>query len=215
LQSNASSSWVAERLYYGPNRQNNDILNSLLEIVAKEGDKLDFGTQEVQVEIHIALSVFPYICVGLGSWLISCSFAGSDTTAEAISSVLYHLMKNPSAYLSLTAEIDEATQAGLLSVPNIRYSEARKLPYLNACCLEGMRLHPSIGLTLPRHVPAEGCTIAGHWFPGGTRVGINAAVLHRDKDVFGLDADDFNPERWFRNDAHRMKQFMFQVSFPR
>lgn len=121
-------------------------------------------------------------------------------------------MRTPTAYAKLTAEIDEAAHAGHLSLPIIQYHEAIGLPYLSACCKEGMRLHPSVGLTLPRHVPRGGCVIAGEWFPEGTRVGVNAAVVQRDKRIFGEDADEFVPERWFRRDAARMERYMFQVS---
>lgn len=73
-----------------------------------------------------------------------------------------------------------------------------------------MRLHPSIGLTLPRHVPAGGCQIAGQWFLEGVRVGVNAAVVHRDQTIFGTDADELVPERWFRPEAANMERYMFQ-----
>ena len=58
-----------------------------------------------------------------------------------------------------------------------------------------MRLHPSIGMTLPRQVPAGGTVIAGEWLPEGTRVGVNAAVTQRDRSIFGIHADEFVPER--------------------
>ncbi|KAJ6276547.1 cytochrome P450, partial [Bipolaris maydis] len=152
----------------------------------------DFGITEVEMEAYGAF------------------IAGSDTTAAAITSVLYHLMRTPSAYAKLTDEVDQADQAGLLS-PNIQYHEAVGLPYLMACCKEGMRLHPSVGMTLPRHVPQGGCVIAGEWFPEGSRVGVNAAVVQRDRGIFGHDADDFVPERWFRADATKIERYMFQV----
>jgi cytochrome P450 len=119
-------------------------------------------------------------------------------------------MRTPAVYAKLTAEIDQADKAGLLS-PDIQYHEAVGLPYLMACCKEGMRLHPSVGMTLPRRVPRGGCVIAGRWFPEGTRVGVNAAVVQRDQAVFGSDANEFVPERWFRADAARMERYMFQV----
>lgn len=93
----------------------------------------------------------------------------------------------------------------------MRHSEAVKLPYLEACCKEGMRMHPSVGLTLPRNVPKGGGMVCGEWFPEGTRVGVNAAVVHRDKTIFGDDANEFRPERWFRDDAKNMDRYMFQV----
>ena len=124
------------------------------------------------------------------------SFAGSDTTAIAIRAVLYYLMKTPKAYNKLMEEIDAADHDGRLSRPHIKYSEAVHLPYLVACCKEAMRMHPSIALCMPRVVPAGGRVIAGWFLSAGTKVGINPAVLHRNKDMFGLDADVYNPDRW-------------------
>lgn len=66
------------------------------------------------------------------------------------------------------AEIDTADKAGSLSTP-IKYSEAIQLPYLLAVCKEALRVHPGVGLTVPRHVPAEGATLAGRYFPKGVR----------------------------------------------
>ena len=135
------------------------------------------------------------------------SFAGADTTAIAVNSILYHLMRNPAAYEKLTAEIDAAMADGTLSIP-VAYAEAIKLPYLKACINEGMRLHPSVGLTMPRLVPAGGATISGFYLPKGYHVGVNGAVVQYDKDVFGPDADNFNPNRWIEGDAVRMDKTM-------
>ena len=137
------------------------------------------------------------------------SFAGADTTAIAINSILYHLMRNPTAYEKLTAEVDAAVADGALSTP-VAYAEAVKLPYLKACINEGMRLHPSVGLTMPRFVPTGGAIISGFHFPEGYRVGINGAVVQYDKDIFGPDADNFNPDRWIEGDAVRMDKTMVQ-----
>lgn len=138
------------------------------------------------------------------------SLAGSDTTAIAIRSILYHVMKNPSVYNKLVAEIDEADRAGHLSTPYIKYNEAMKLPYLVACCKEAMRIHPSVGLSLPRHVSDGGAVLAGRIFPARTKVGIYPAVIHFDQDVFGADAAVFNPDRWLGDPeaAARMDRHM-------
>ena len=138
---------------------------------------------------------------------MSSSFAGADTTAISLRSILYYLMRSPNTYARLVAEIDEATAAGTLSDP-ITYGEAIKLPYLNAVIKEAMRMHPGVGLTLPREIPAGGAEISGFYFPEGYRVGVNAAVVHRDKSVFGLDADRYNPNRWIEGDATAMDKIM-------
>jgi cytochrome P450 len=36
----------------------------------------------------------------------------------------------------------------------------------------------------------------GRYVPGGTEIGANPYVVHRDTKIFGEDADVFRPERW-------------------
>lgn len=146
-------------------------------------------------------------------FLFRLSFAGSDTTAIAIRSILYHILRTPSIYDKLVSEIDQADEKGLLSRPYIRYKEAMQLPYLVACCKEGTRMHPSVALSLPRYVPPGGRVIAGRYFPEGAKVGVNAAVIHFDTAIFGSDAALYNPDRWMskNNEAvAEMDRSMFQ-----
>ncbi|GAB7353809.1 hypothetical protein MBLNU459_g4187t1 [Dothideomycetes sp. NU459] len=166
-----------------------DLLQQLLEIQQSKGEKVDFGRGEVEQEAYVAL------------------FAGSDTTAIALRSVFYHLIKTPSVYAQLMAELDAAAAAGQLSFP-VQYAEAIKLPLLCACIKEAMRLHPSVGLTMPRISPAGGLLLCDRLIPAGYRVGMNAAVVHFDKDVFGADADQFRPSRWIEGDATMMDRYM-------
>lgn len=152
-------------------------------------DKDDFTIADITTEAWVSL------------------FAGSDTTAIAMRSILYFLMKHRDTYEKLTAEVTTAMKAGKLSVP-VRYSEAMQLPYLVACCKEGMRLHPSVGMSMPRHVPPGGKTIAGRFFPEGSRVGMNAYVLHFDTNIFGRDAAQWNPDRWLQPGAENMDRYL-------
>jgi cytochrome P450 len=126
-----------------------------------------------------------------------------------MTSVLYYLMRNPTAYQKLTAEVDAAFSDSTLSTP-VAYKAAIKLPYLKACINESMRLHPGVALAMPREVPADGATISDFHFPAGYRVGINPAVVQYDKDIFGPDAEEFNPDRWLEGDEAQMERAMIQ-----
>lgn len=58
---------------------------------------------------------------------------------------------------------------------------------------------------MPRTVVSpDGAVLAGKHFPAGTSVGINPWVAHRNKSVFGEDAEKFNPERWLSGDVDRI-----------
>ncbi|EGP91637.1 putative P450 monooxygenase [Zymoseptoria tritici IPO323] len=122
-------------------------------------------------------------------------FAGSDTTAISLRSVFYNLCRNKQAHDKLLAEIDEADRNGLLSNP-VSFAEAQRLPYFQAVMKEALRLHPAVGQLLERRVPKGGADIGGAWLPEGTIVGMNPWVSARDGSVYGLDHDDFRPERW-------------------
>ncbi|KAL8955546.1 MAG: hypothetical protein Q9193_006648, partial [Seirophora villosa] len=192
LIDNASKTAIERRRLEMAEKHDNrrDLLRKMLDINAERGEKVNYTYQDICVESQSSL------------------FAGADTTAIAINSVLYHLMRNPTAYRKLTAEIDAAVQNGTLSLP-VTYANAIKLPYLRACINEGMRLHPSVGLTMPRTVPPGGATISGYRFAAGYRIGMNAAVVQYDEDVFGPDASAFKPERWIDGgDVGRMQRTM-------
>jgi cytochrome P450 len=131
-------------------------------------------------------------------------FAGSDTTAIALRSVIYSLITHPRCYHKLQKEIDTLAADGSLSNP-VQLKEANEMPYLQAVLKEAMRLHPSVGLIMERHVPKGGAMIAGRHIPEGTIVGINPWVLHRDKSVYGNDADSFRPERWLEANPEQLK----------
>jgi cytochrome P450 len=91
-------------------------------------------------------------------------------------------MKNTDTLKKVHEEIDAA---GALSAP-IKYSETTtKLPYTCAVIKEAMRMHPNVRLSMPRHAPEEGIVLAGKLIPGGYRIGMNRAVVHYDKEVFG------------------------------
>ncbi|KAL8727916.1 MAG: hypothetical protein Q9181_005529 [Wetmoreana brouardii] len=136
--------------------------------------------------------------------------AGSDTTGLTLSAVIYYLMRNPRCVDKLREEIDTRSLEGKISDP-VTFAEAQQMPYLQAIIKEVLRVHPAVGVPLPRVVPPEGAELAGYFFPGGTVVGMNAWVLHRDKDIFGADAHIFRPERWLgsKEDVGSLERNLF------
>jgi cytochrome P450 len=140
-------------------------------------------------------------------------FAGSDTTAISLRSIFYYLLKTPEKLGKLRHELIEAEKDGLFTRADrlVRWGEANKLPYLSAVIKEALRIHPAAGLLLERVVPPSGVTLNGRYIPASTIVGCNAWTIHRNKKVFGEDADEFRPERWLEDPANaaEMNQFLF------
>jgi len=135
-------------------------------------------------------------------------FAGSDTTAISLRSIIYYLLKNPDTKRRLLEEIDDRARDGNLSDP-AKLEEANEMPYLQACMYEALRLHPAVGMSLPRVVPEAGIEIDGHYLPAGTIIGANPWVVHRDHTIFGNDVEAFRPERWLEGDRSDMDRFFF------
>ncbi|KAH6658887.1 cytochrome P450 [Truncatella angustata] len=129
--------------------------------------------------------------------------AGSDTTGISLSATFYYLLKNPGTLRKLRDEIDDKSTQGQLS-DRPTFKETQGMPYLQAVIKEALRLHPATGLPLERVVPEGGAIILGRFFPEGTIVGVNTWVEHRNKQVWGEDAERFRPERWFTDDTERM-----------
>lgn len=93
-------------------------------------------------------------------------FAGSDTTAISIRSIIYYLLKNPEYKRKLIEEIDTRQQEGKLSTP-ITLEQTKQMPYLQACMYEALRCHPAVGMSLPRVTPAGGIEIDNRFIPEG------------------------------------------------
>ncbi|KAH6957379.1 cytochrome P450 [Fusarium avenaceum] len=134
-------------------------------------------------------------------------FAGSDTTAITLRAIFYYLMKHPDDMSTLIDELAEQEKEGRFTREDglLLWNEVRDLPFLNAVIKEALRCHPAAGLMLERIVPARGLQTNGYHIPAGSIVGVNAWVLHRNKDIFGQDADRWRPSRWTESSIEKQK----------
>lgn len=141
--------------------------------------------------------------------------AGSDSTATTIRMTFACLLTNPTCYVKLRKEVDEAIAEGTVSYPVVADTEAQRLPYLQACIKEGLRMwQPLNGIQTKILAQKEGVTVDGIWIPGGTQVALSQHNMMRRQDLFGSDADMFRPERWFA-DAETVKSYerVWELSF--
>ncbi|KAF8319191.1 cytochrome P450 monooxygenase pc-bph [Cantharellus anzutake] len=144
--------------------------------------------------------------------------AGSDTTSNSSCAITYFLATHPEAQKKLQAELDEAL--GHPICPNVGleatvselksdvapYDAIKALPYLQACIQEGLRMHSTSGIGLPRIVPAGGLTVMGRFYKEGSILSVPSYSIHRDRDVWGEDVDEYRPERWFEGDEEKMQK---------
>jgi cytochrome P450 len=61
-----------------------------------------------------------------------------------------------------------------------------------------MRIHSTSAMGLPREIPqgAPPIVIAGHTFKAGDVLSVPSYTIHRSKEIWGPDAEQFVPERW-------------------
>lgn len=114
--------------------------------------------------------------------------AGHETTAHGLTWMFYLLAQNPDAAARLQAELDDVLGD---RVPTAE--DAARLPWLEACFKEAMRVYPPVW-HLPR-LTAEDDEIGGYRIPKGTRVLFSVWTTHRDPGVYP-DPEAFRPERW-------------------
>lgn len=89
--------------------------------------------------------------------------AGSETTATALATTTYFLLRTPAAWDKLAAEV----RAAFTSYDEIKHSSTQSLPYLSAALSEGMRMFPPLPFSTPRVAPEGGDTVDGHFIPAG------------------------------------------------
>jgi len=120
--------------------------------------------------------------------LTAILLAGADTISTASCAVVVNVLRDRD---SIGRILDEAK--GLSSKrPALVYE---KCPYFIACVRESMRLYPSVPSILPREVRSP-LVIDGREIPIGTEVACNPWIIHRDREIYGADADVWRPERW-------------------
>jgi cytochrome P450 len=132
--------------------------------------------------------------------------AGSDSTASALRLTLHFICTTPPVLERLLAEVKAAMAAGKVSRPIIQDSEARQLPYLQACIKEGLRVYPPVTGLMGKLVPEDGVTIdvdgTEKYVPRGTQIAWNSWGLMRRQSIFGQDCEIYRPERWLpKNDG--------------
>lgn len=140
--------------------------------------------------------------VELRAQLLNILLAGRDTTASLLSYVFHHLVRHPDVYAKLRSTVTETF--GTYDAPrNISFASLKGCTYLTWVLNETLRLNtvvPGNGRTalkdstLPRGGGKDGTKPV--FVPKGTLVEYSIHVMQRRKDLWGMDAEEWRPERW-------------------
>ncbi|KAJ5537387.1 hypothetical protein N7513_010573 [Penicillium frequentans] len=158
---------------------------------AEEDEKKDTGIDIISV----AMRSGNFEEENLLDQLMTFLAAGHETTAGALQWAVYALCKNPDVQERLREEV--RTNLPSINVENPEPIDAAaidNLHYLNAVCNEVLRFHPSVPNTV--RVALKDTSLVGQPIPKGTWLVISAELLNHMSELWGPDADKFNPDRW-------------------
>ncbi|MCD2192480.1 cytochrome P450 [Actinomycetospora endophytica] len=126
------------------------------------------------------------------SQCITFLVAGHETTSGLLSFAISYLLKAPEVVARAQAEVDEVLGTDLGVAPTA--AQIGKPTYTTQILEETLRLWP----TAPAfsRQPLEDTTVGGYEFRAGTPIVAASIVLHRNTDVWGADAWEFNPDHF-------------------
>ncbi|KAI6839259.1 hypothetical protein KC332_g5829 [Hortaea werneckii] len=136
-------------------------------------------------------------------------FGGADSAGNTTMIGLYYVLSNTAIKDRLKAEIRSIWPEMRASPP--RLEELEKLPYLSAVVKESLRMAPGVPSPLPRVVPRTGATIAGHFIPPDTIVGMSPMFVHLSSSHFPHPYR-FDPERWLQADSAALEKWLIPFS---
>ncbi|TLD29736.1 cytochrome P450 [Venturia nashicola] len=156
----------------------NDILERLIN--GKDGNGNKMGRAEITAEALTQL------------------IAGSDTISNTACGVFYWILHGerarPGSILPpLREELDAAIAEGQDAA---EYAQVKNLPILKRYIDEGMRLHSTSAIGLPRIVVGQDVEFDAIKFPVGTVLSVPSYSIHHSADIWGEDVEEFNPDRW-------------------
>ncbi|KAG6885431.1 hypothetical protein C0993_001748 [Termitomyces sp. T159_Od127] len=134
-----------------------------------------------------------------------------DTTAATLTFVIYLLAMHPAVYMRLREEV--LGKVGPIKRPD--YDDIRDMKYLRAVINETLRLFPIVPFNTRENLhattwPSPDPTQKPVYIPAGTKVPYSVFIMHRRKDLWGPDAEEFDPDRFLDD---RLKKYLIKNSF--
>ncbi|KAF8156866.1 cytochrome P450 monooxygenase pc-2 [Crassisporium funariophilum] len=136
--------------------------------------------------------------------IMSLLVAGRDTTASTVTFIVYMLAEHPNVLRRLREEI--LAKVGAQRRPT--YENIKEMKYLRAVINETLRLYPAVPFNL--RMSKQATTWAPNQpggkpfhIPAGTRIAYGIFNMHRRKDLWGPDAQEFDPDRFLDERLHK------------
>ncbi|KAK4721771.1 hypothetical protein R3W88_012004 [Solanum pinnatisectum] len=160
--------------------------------IRKSGDSLG-GEDLIDVLLRLMNDrslQFPINNDNIKAVIVDMFTAGTETSSTTIVWAMAEMMKNPSVFAKVQAEVREAFR----DKETFDENDVEELKYLKLVIKETLRLHPPVPLLVPRECREE-TDINGYTIPMKTKVMVNVWALGRDLKYWD-DAESFKPERF-------------------
>ena len=141
--------------------------------------------------------------IELRDQILHILLAGRDTTSALISWTLFLLSRNPGEFQKLRNAVISQFGTETEPINEMTFSSLKSCKELTYFIYETLRLYPLVPMNSRRALrntvlptgggPDRKQPIA---IMKGERVGYAVYVMHRRKDIWGEDAEDFIPARW-------------------
>ncbi|EMT72308.1 cytochrome P450 [Fusarium oxysporum II5] len=131
----------------------------------------------------------------MGAEAVDLLIAGSDTTAYTLAVAVTQIAQSSRIKKRLVEALDTRI-INAESLPSL--VELEQIEYLNASVREAVRFAIASPGRLPRTVPrnAQPLVVGDQVVPAGSIIGMSAYTMNFSKELWGEDADAFNPDRW-------------------
>jgi len=128
--------------------------------------------------------------------------AGHETTSTSLQFCLYNLSQNPEYQSRLRNEI--LTQ---FPTDELDYEKVKEFNIIQNLVNETLRMYPPVTYLPPREC-LEDTEISGWLIPKGHLIQLNVWKILHDKETWGEDAFEFNPDRFDNLTPNQRKAFL-------
>ncbi|PGH15364.1 hypothetical protein AJ80_05548 [Polytolypa hystricis UAMH7299] len=121
--------------------------------------------------------------------------ASTESTAQTLGAIFYHLADNPAVLEELRAQLSRLQEDQNVNAGALSWSTLEQLPYLRHVVMESMRITALVTGRLARIAPDEVLRYQEWEIPPGTPVSMDHHFAHLDPTIFPA-PKKFDPERW-------------------
>ncbi|KAL4257049.1 cytochrome P450 family protein [Pleurotus pulmonarius] len=168
----------------------------------------DIGDNETLLDHLVNFTSDPVV---LRDEVLNILIAGRDTTTATLTVIVYFLSTHPAIFTRLRNEVAE--KVGTDKRPT--FENIREMKFLRAVINETLRLYPIVPFNVrtsiqPTVWPSPDPNEKPLYIPAKTKVSYSVMLMQRRKDLWGPDAEEFDPDRFL--DA-RLNKYLIPNSF--